>query len=352
LRISLVIYGRLMPRSGGYLYDLMLVRMLRSLGHQVEIVSLPPALDRGRDGAEETSRAVLTGHPDLVLEDELCHLPLYPVNRLIRERGGVPLLAIVHNLSCDYSLERAEAARLASLERDFLGTVDASIFTSASTRRSVERVLGRSAEGVIARPGKDHVRLRPRTRDFSERPLRIVHPANVVPNKGLDVLLQALSGIDDEFELTVTGAAPDRTYLGRIKRDIAELGLRNRVRLVGFLSRCGLTKTMRDSHLVAVPSRREGYGIVFVEGLGLGLPEIAGSSGGSSEIITDGVEGFLIPPGDHLLLAARLRELLRGPDLMARMASMALRRYRELPAWVESLAPAIELIEESVGANM
>jgi glycosyltransferase involved in cell wall biosynthesis len=81
-----------------------------------------------------------------------------------------------------------------------------------------------------------------------------------------------------------------------------------------------------DFDLLVVPSRAEPCGLVTLEGMVHGLAIIATAAGGTPELIRDGREGLLVPPGDPAALAARLARLLNDPELRARLGAAAHRR--------------------------
>ena len=74
----------------------------------------------------------------------------------------------------------------------------------------------------------------------------------------------------------------------------------------------------------------------YLEGMGFGLPAIATTAGGASEIITNGVNGFLVPPADPLALKDRILQLAGDRGLLAEMSLAALERYRGHPTWEQS----------------
>ena len=88
--------------------------------------------------------------------------------------------------------------------------------------------------------------------------------------------------------------------------------------------------------MLVVPSSYEGFGIVYLEGMAFGLPAIGTTAGAASEIITDGENGFLIPPDDSETLSERLSMLANDRELLARMSVKALERYRQQPTWDET----------------
>ena len=95
---------------------------------------------------------------------------------------------------------------------------------------------------------------------------------------------------------------------------------------------------MSDAHVMAVPSDYEGFGIVYLEGMGFGVPALASTAGAAGEIITDGENGFLVAPGDAAALADRIEALYGDRVLLGRMSAAALARYAQHPTWQEITA--------------
>ncbi|HNK64333.1 MAG TPA: glycosyltransferase, partial [Anaerolineales bacterium] len=85
--------------------------------------------------------------------------------------------------------------------------------------------------------------------------------------------------------------------------------------------------------VLVVPSSYEGFGIVYLEGMGFGLPAIGTSLGAAKEVIEDGVTGFIIQPGDAQGLADRLQVLAEKRDLLLQMSLAARSRYLRQPKW-------------------
>ena len=132
----------------------------------------------------------------------------------------------------------------------------------------------------------------------------------------------------------------DTAYVEAIRRQIEDAGLAPRVSLLGALPARELAARCAASHLLAVPSSYEGFGIVYLEGMHFGLPAIAGTAGAAKEIITHGQNGFLVPPGDAAALARCLRLLMEDRELLLKMSLAAHRRAAAHPTWNESAARA------------
>ena len=97
-----------------------------------------------------------------------------------------------------------------------------------------------------------------------------------------------------------------------------------------------LALRLQQSHLFCVPSSYEGFGIVYLEGMGFGLPAIATTAGSAGEIITHGLDGYLIAPGEARSLAQHLRELAENRPKLARLGQAALRRFSSYATWEQT----------------
>ena len=137
----------------------------------------------------------------------------------------------------------------------------------------------------------------------------------------------------------------DTAYTQSIRRQIAHNVLSNRVALLGPLPDAVLADRLAQSHVLAVPSSYEGLGIVYLEGMGFGLPAIASSAGGAGEIITQGREGFLVKPNDAATLAEHIRTLSQDRNLLAEMSLAAQQRYASHPTWEQSTQRICEFLE-------
>ncbi|HRK89011.1 MAG TPA: glycosyltransferase family 4 protein, partial [Anaerolineales bacterium] len=106
--------------------------------------------------------------------------------------------------------------------------------------------------------------------------------------------------------------------------------------LHGALNNQPLVEQLESAHVLVVPSSYEGFGIVYLEGMGFGLPAIGTTAGAAGEVIEEGVTGFLIQPGDAQGLADRLKVLNEKRDLLLQMSLAARSRYLRQPTWKET----------------
>lgn len=132
----------------------------------------------------------------------------------------------------------------------------------------------------------------------------ILYFGRLAPEKGITVLLKALSQANSRVKLKIAGAGPDYKML---RNRISELSLTGRVELLGFKYGEDLKALIKGALAVVVPSVcPEVFGYTALEALALGKIVIASRVGGLSEIIRDGDNGFLFASGDSHELARKI----------------------------------------------
>lgn len=358
MRIGLVIYGSLDTLSGGYLYDRKLVQRLRADGHDVEIHSLPwrdytrHLLD---NFSIRLSRSLASANYDILVEDELNHPSLFWVNKILKKKSPVPIVAIVHHLRSSETQPEWQNRVYRPIERAYLRSLDAMIYNSQTTRRAVERLSGLELPHVIAYPAGDRFNPQIDRAEITARahlpgPLRILFLGNIIPRKGLATLLQAVASIPhDQWELKVAGSLTVHpSYTRSIRRWTVDHGLADNVRFMGALSGEQLSEQLRTNQVLAIPSSYEGFGIAYLEGMSYGLPAIATTGGGAGEIITSGQDGFLISPGDAIALREHLKHLIINRDDLVELSAAARKRYLAHPSWQETTAKIAVFLEHIV----
>lgn len=162
--------------------------------------------------------------------------------------------------------------------------------------------------------------------------LRLCAVGRLVRAKGFDVLVDALSvaHLGRHWELLIIGEGPMRASL---EHRIGARGLGDHVRLLGSLDNPYPVLASADIALSA--SRWEGFGVVVLEALALGVPQVATTCpGGVAEILGDGTYGVLVPPDDPVALAEGLGALADDRQRRADLAAKG--RHR-----VTSYAPRI-----------
>ena len=174
----------------------------------------------------------------------------------------------------------------------------------------------------------------------ADRPV-LVHISRVAHEKNIDFVLEAVArarvAIPDLL-LVIAGEGP---ALPQVRRRAAELGLADHVLFVGYLARDGaLLDCYRAGTAFVFASRTETQGLVLLEALALGVPVVSTAVMGTADVLKD-ARGALIAPDEVEGFARRLVELLRDPDLRARLAAAA---PGDTEAWTAT-AMAERLIE-------
>ncbi len=346
MRIAFLLYGSIEMNSGGFLYDRKLVEHLRKDGDHVRVFPLPwLGYSRSIRGCGKIARKLVpeleSFRPGLVLQDELAHPLLLFLNRRLRKMN-VPLIAIVHHLLC--SEEQPLRAKLpaALFEALYLTGVDGLVLNSTSTLESVRKLRVASGKPcIISPPGCDRLREGfdaefTRRKCIAPGPLRIVFGANIIPRKGLHTVIAALRLLPaGNWRLAVAGENGfDPAYAARMKKSAQSLD--GRVDFLGHLKE-ELADLLQTSHVLAVPSSHEGYGMIYAEAMGFGLPAIGCRRGAASEIIEHARNGFLIMPGDHEGLARHLLALHNDRDMLIKMSLAARESFTALPHWEDGL---------------
>lgn len=353
MRLALIIYGALETLSGGYEYDRQLVACLRQAGHTVEIISLPwrtYAHHLTDNASAEWTRRLQNTRCDILLQDELNHPSLAWVNR--RLPAALPIVSIVHH--CRSSERHPPLLRVLYrwVERAYLRTMRGFIFNSHTTRAVVEGMLGSVTRGVVAWPAGDRFSPLPTLAEIIARaqrpgPLRIIFVGNVTERKGLHTLLAGLAlCASGAWQLTIVGQTDvEPEYVRQVQHQIMRQNLAARVVWRRRLSDDALRAELAQSDVLAVPSAYEGFGIVYLEGFGFGLPAIATTAGAASEIITPGQTGWLIPPDDPAAIASALHPLLEDRTRLPTLSLAARRHYDQHPTWQASMERARHFLE-------
>jgi glycosyltransferase involved in cell wall biosynthesis len=353
MKLGLLIYGSLDTLSGGYLYDRMLVDYLRKQGDAVEIISLPWR----NYAAHLTDNFTFRLPPglDVLIQDELNHPSLLWANR----SKPYPVVSLVHHLRCSELRPKWQNRLYRIIEKHYLQSVDGFIFNSMTTRGVVNGLIVNQKSSIVAYPPTDRFgsalpEAFVAARTAASNPLRILFLGNVIERKGLHTLLDALCSLSTEhWTLDIVGSlTSDPAYAAAMREKASVISAS--VHFHGALDNVPLAEKLKAAHLLVVPSSYEGFGIVYLEGMGFGLPVIGTTAGAAGEIIEEDKTGYLIEPGNHKTLASLLEKLIRDRALLAELSLNALARYRQQPTWEQTAAEIraflLEMSEQKIAS--
>jgi glycosyltransferase involved in cell wall biosynthesis len=157
---------------------------------------------------------------------------------------------------------------------------------------------------------------------------RVISVARLEPVKALDVLVQACAMLKKEgvaFHCLIIGEGTERVALEGL---INDLGLQDVVRLVGALPQNRVFELLAESTVKVLSSRSEAMPVALMEAMAIGVPVIGPRVNGVGELVEDGKEGFLVPPGDVACLADRLKRLLLDKELRDTFAQRAYQKVK------------------------
>ena len=309
-----------LARAGGRL-----ARAVTLDGHAVEHPRyyFPPRVARGSYGhcfaasvRGAFRRAVRGFAPDVVFAP-WAYPDGWAAVRLAR-RVGLPVLVQVHGSDVKL-LDRSVARRRRTAEA--LNAADGVVAVSRDLRDRVVALGVPSERVTVIYDGVDPGVFRPGDRRAARAAVGfpggwpaapvLLFVGNLVPVKGIDVLLRALPAVSSA-RLVAVGAGPERD---RLARQAATLGVAERVTFLGSLPQSALPDWDRAADLFVLPSRSEGVPNVLLEAGACGTPWVASRVGGIPEI-PGHASRRLVPPDDPAALATAIADALAAgrPD--------------------------------------
>jgi glycosyltransferase involved in cell wall biosynthesis len=262
--------------------------------------------------AMECLRHAWREQPEMIVST---HLNFGPIARIAQQSFGTPYVLVAHG-------------------------IDAWQITKASRRRALQQanlvlaVSNYTRESLIKKAGldADRVRILPNTFaaerfTIAPKPLQLLQRYNLRPDtpviltvcrlaktecyKGYDRIIRALPEIlrsVPDTRYLLVGEGEDRQ---RIEKIIAEIGVQNAVILAGFVPDKELVWHYNLCDIFAMPSKAEGFGIVYLEALACGKPVLAGNKDGSRDALADGELGVLVDPDNTTEIAEAIIRVLR-----------------------------------------
>lgn len=260
------------------------------------------------------SFAMLAAKPDIIhLEEEpdsLAALQVAAARRLLAPRARLVL-------NTWQNVDRPKRRAVWWVLRTALGQADA-VLCANRAAQALMATFGYCGETRVLPPqGVDVEVFYPRrpSHDRDEGPFTAAYVGRLVPEKGVDVLLDALAMTEAPCRLLIIGDGPCR---GALEARVGTRGLEERVRFTGAMSPMELAEHLRSADALVLPSRstpvwKEQFGRALIEAMACALPVIGSDSGAIPEVVGDA--GLIFPEGDAAALAECLDRLAASPEL-------------------------------------
>jgi phosphatidylinositol alpha-mannosyltransferase len=177
--------------------------------------------------------------------------------------------------------------------------------------------------------------------------LRVLFVGRPEERKGLPVLLTAFGALVEHVpcRLTVIGAGRDD-----VARYLADSSLMSFIDVPGRVSEERLWQSLHEADVLCAPSLSgESFGMVLTEAFAAGTPVIASEIAGYSDVVTDGVDGVLVPPADPQRLAEELQRVYHEPERLQAMGEAA-RESAQRYAWPRVADRVTEVYEKAIAA--
>jgi glycosyltransferase involved in cell wall biosynthesis len=326
--------GDLATPTGGYAYDRRMIAELAALGWQAEVVGLGEGFPKPAAAVKAAAAARLAALPrerPVVIDGLALGVLPGPAQAV-----GQKLVALVHHpLALESGLDAREAGSLHESERAALRFARCVIAVSEATARVLAADYDVTRDRlVVIEPGTDRVAA---VRQSGGDRVSLLAVGAVVPRKGYDLLVAALATLKDlRWRLTIAGDATHSPETARqLMAEIERLKLADRIKMTGAVTSEDLGALYATADLFVLPSRFEGYGMVYAEAMAHGLP-VVGTTAGAIPDTVPAEAGVLVPPDDAAALAAVLRRLIESGTERERLAAGA--RAVRFPSWAEQAA--------------
>ncbi len=263
----------------------------------------------------------------------------YPVAALASRLSGIPFVLTRHVL---FPMKRIQRPIL----RQVSGVIAPSLAIYEALRNEKifdEKVISHIEHGIDIK----HFADLPKTPHSG---INVGSVGHIDPIKGFDILIDAAKRVAaerDDISFTIVGE--DKSKDGRhrklIERKIIDLGLQQKVQLIGWVD--DIRPTFAEMDIFVSAARQEPFGLVMGEAMATGIPVIATRSEGAVEFVEDGLSGMLVPLEDPHALAAAILKLASDIRLRTTLVKNAADRVNNLFA-IERMVSQTETFYRSI----
>jgi len=351
LSVLLITLGDPSRLTGGYLFHRRMADRAAANGARLRFVSFPerPFLLSPLDGPRVFRRA-LASRPDAIVLDSICTAQAAPYLRLRCPR--VPLVAMLHQPPGGIDFGPLRTRVQAVLDQDAYRHARLLLAASEDLRDQLLQAGVPAARLRVVPPGRDvSSEVGPPPGDLRRgRRAALLCVGNWMARKGILPLLEAFAHVPaDLATLHLVGdTAVEPRYAARVHARLARADLAGRVVVHGAISLAEVAAFYLAADAFVLPSMKEPFGTVYGEAMAYGLPVLGWRAGNLPHLATDGVEGFVVEPGDLPGLARAMATIAADEPLRRRMGEAARRRALARPTWDDTAALFFGAIREAI----
>lgn len=349
---------------------------LLNKGHEVTIITRGRGLRIQEDRVHIANRVVRVFRVPII--------PIYPfhvhiqgvlANRLIRSLESRLDLLHVHSpyvpavktslpvITTIHGLEKVQIAQyekvglrqlLFRMSANIFGSMESNVFHNSELLTTVsdhffselEEFYGMSRKGVVLGNGVEESHFVPLADDGARKPGDyVLYVGRMDYGKGLLDLARCAKYVCDErprVSFVLVGNGPLAPF---VRREVERMGLQSRVVFAGYLTGQRLIESYQNARVCVIPSYYEGLPTVMLEAMACGIPVVATSIGAHVDVISNGINGFLVPIRSPHDMAKSISMLLDDEDLRTTVGKAARRTVEENCTWDKVSEKVIECYE-------
>lgn len=279
------------------------------------------------------------------------HAPVPGLSDIAARAGDAPMVLTYHTGRMRKGRPLIDIA-LATYERTVLrGTARRAARVVVSSRwvvSSLGSILG--SDVIVVSPGFDDTTFFPGSDESDVGRLAFVGSLEKAhAYKGLGALIESLPVVRNAYPEVTLDVMGDGDAADDYRRLAMEQGVGDIVRFRGHLSGAELAASYRRCQALVLPTTFDSYPTVLVECLASGRPVISTTAGGVPEAVRDGVDGWLVPPGDSVALVSAMIDALEDPEECSRRGTLGAARVRTR-TWAAVGTTMLELFDDVVSS--
>ncbi len=349
--------------GGGEVYVLTLAKEQRENGHSVEIICAdrPPVVDRFKKEGVKVTVLQMHGQINLFAPRKFA--------RMIR-KSYQPTVVHVHRIPDTVFASKAISLLPEDRRPSFIMThhlidlpftdkkfdrpyemLDRIICVSQKSKDtllSVKSHIDPTKVTAILNSTKVVTTKSPENKP-KDRPAMITYVGRVVKEKGVDTLIEALARVQGATLTICGGGASEKDeYVTYLHKLADRINVNDRINWTGFTT--DVTKYIGEADIAVIPSRwQEPCALVNFEFLAAGVPLVTSNTGGQPEIISEGIDGLLVPPNDPKALAEAIQRLVDDPDLRKKMGEAAREKFLNRFTYDKFYQRVMSVYDEALG---